>query len=154
LPWKHGLSWKNRNIINEKNKYINNCKNDDIYKYEYNNICYQNCPNEIILNETGNICYDQQIIDSTINFPVITSTNINTPKTDRNIIDEKKSTNIKEQTIDSYSVINNNNYFENGLPQIYTCAEKKSTDILMTNINKPTINSFCISRTTIIYKMN
>ena len=35
----------NKYII-EKNKYIDNCNKDDIYKYEYNNICYNSCPKE------------------------------------------------------------------------------------------------------------
>ena len=33
-------------IINEKKKCINECKNDDTYRYEYNNICFQDCPTE------------------------------------------------------------------------------------------------------------
>ena len=27
-------------LIPEKSKCIDNCKNDNIYKYEYNNLCY------------------------------------------------------------------------------------------------------------------
>ena len=34
-----------KNLIPEKNKCIENCLNDDIYIYEYNNICYEKCPN-------------------------------------------------------------------------------------------------------------
>ena len=36
---------KNHKLIKEKKKCINNCSNDDIYKYEYINICYIKCPN-------------------------------------------------------------------------------------------------------------
>ena len=43
--------------IKEKNKCIDDCKNDDIYKYEYNNICYEKCPKNNYLNETNYICY-------------------------------------------------------------------------------------------------
>ena len=33
-------------LINEKKKCIDNCIYDDIYNYEYNNICYEICPND------------------------------------------------------------------------------------------------------------
>ena len=33
-------------LIKEKNKCIKNCIDDDIYKCEYNNICYESCPEE------------------------------------------------------------------------------------------------------------
>jgi surface protein len=38
-------SIKSYKYINEKNKCINNCQNDDSYKYDYNDICYLSCPN-------------------------------------------------------------------------------------------------------------
>ena len=31
-------------LIKEKNQCIDNCYKDDIYKYEYNDNCYINCP--------------------------------------------------------------------------------------------------------------
>ena len=34
-----------RKFIIEKNKCINSCLNDDLYQYEYDNICYLSCPN-------------------------------------------------------------------------------------------------------------
>jgi surface protein len=34
----------NYKIIEEKNKCIDNCENDDIYKVGFNNKCYQTCP--------------------------------------------------------------------------------------------------------------
>ena len=34
-------------FIEEKNKCINNCKNDNKYKYLYNGICYEECPNNL-----------------------------------------------------------------------------------------------------------
>ena len=39
------ILYSNKNFIIEKNKCIDNCKNDDTYKYEYNNLCYFSCPN-------------------------------------------------------------------------------------------------------------
>ena len=38
-------------LILEKNKCIDECKNDDIYINEYNNICYETCPNGYVLKK-------------------------------------------------------------------------------------------------------
>ena len=40
-------------LIKEKNKCINNCKNDEIYQYEYNNACYKSCPEGTIGSENN-----------------------------------------------------------------------------------------------------
>ena len=45
-------------LIIQKNKCVNKCKNDEQYIYEYNNICYENCPNGTIINEIANICFN------------------------------------------------------------------------------------------------
>ena len=47
----------NKLIIN-KNKCIDECENDDIYKYEYINFCYSSCPNNTIAYENSYICND------------------------------------------------------------------------------------------------
>ena len=54
-------------IIIEKNKCINECKNDDTYRYEYNNICYQDCPTKsrFLFN---NYCIDKIITNQTTYF--------------------------------------------------------------------------------------
>ena len=46
-------------LVKEKNKCVAECQNDDIYKYEYNCTCYENCPNNTysLLNNTY-ICLD------------------------------------------------------------------------------------------------
>ena len=47
------------NFIPEKRKCINKCKNDNIYKYLYNNTCYLNCPNNTYCKDENNkICYN------------------------------------------------------------------------------------------------
>ena len=46
-------------LISEKNRCIDECKNDNIYKNEYNNLCYINCPNETIAN--NNICIKEEV---------------------------------------------------------------------------------------------
>ena len=45
-------------IILNKTKCTNNCKNDTTYKYEYNNTCLIECPNETLYNENDKICYN------------------------------------------------------------------------------------------------
>ena len=42
-----------KKLIKEKNKCVKNCIEDDIYKCEYNNVCYESCP-----KETSNINSD------------------------------------------------------------------------------------------------
>ena len=53
----------NLKFIIEKDKYIDNCTKDDIYKYEYNKTCYISCPkdthislnNKYLCEKNGNI---------------------------------------------------------------------------------------------------
>ena len=45
-------------LVIEKNKCIDDCKNDDIYQKDYNNECHNNCPSGTHLkNDNANICY-------------------------------------------------------------------------------------------------
>ena len=54
-------------IIKEKNQCIDNCINDDIYQYEYNNRCYKMCPNGTNYINNNKICYDNdETIESII----------------------------------------------------------------------------------------
>jgi hypothetical protein len=53
-------------LIPEKNKCIDKCEKDNIYKYEYNKICYIKCPNDTIYNEEMNLCIQKKIIETTI----------------------------------------------------------------------------------------
>ena len=56
-------------LINSQRMCINNCLNDNIYNhyYEYNNICYNRCPNQTIfinnkcINETSYSEYEQEL---------------------------------------------------------------------------------------------
>ena len=48
-------------LIKEKNKCIDNCINDNIYQFEYNNICYTNCPKGTYSMSKNKICYDNDI---------------------------------------------------------------------------------------------
>ena len=52
-------------LIPAKNKCVENCVNDNIYKYEFNNICYETYPIFTDILSTDNYLYE---IDSTIEF--------------------------------------------------------------------------------------
>ena len=45
-------------IINQKNKCIDDCKNDDIFKYEYKNTCLIECPENTKIYEEEKLCLD------------------------------------------------------------------------------------------------
>ena len=55
---------KYNKLIIDKNKCIDECKNDSLFIYEYENICYINCPNDTIHKENDTICYENKIIDT------------------------------------------------------------------------------------------
>ena len=46
----------NYKLIEDKKKCIDNCKNDNIYKFEYDNKCYISCPNGTYNNISNNKC--------------------------------------------------------------------------------------------------
>ena len=49
------------NLIKTKNKCINNCSIDDIYKKQYNGECYELCPNNTKYDNNKDICIDINI---------------------------------------------------------------------------------------------
>ncbi len=53
-------------IITDKNKCIDDCKKDDSNKYNFNNICYKDCPSGTFQNETDYICYEIKNLETTI----------------------------------------------------------------------------------------
>ena len=53
-------------IIINKKKCIDKCKNDDKYKYEYNNTYYEKCLNGTIMNDKNFICYNNKANSSEI----------------------------------------------------------------------------------------
>ena len=48
------------NLIENKNKCIDNCKKDEEYIYNFDNKCYEECPNDtyILIDDDKNICYN------------------------------------------------------------------------------------------------
>ena len=65
-------------LIQNKSKCIDDCTKDDIYKYNYKNICFQECPSgTLTINETDYICYEiNNDITTDINSNIITDLNI------------------------------------------------------------------------------
>jgi surface protein len=51
----------NNKFIKEKSICITECFYDGIYKYEYNNICYENCPNNTHISSDYHHCEDDEI---------------------------------------------------------------------------------------------
>ena len=52
---------KNKKLVKEKKECIDDCKNDNIYKYEFDNKCYRECPNNtIISNNDDYLCIKYQ----------------------------------------------------------------------------------------------
>jgi len=72
--------YKNKKYIFEKEQYVINCYDDDIYKFEYENICYKSCPNgtqNSLDYEYLCIKENQTIISSTIIEDISTTEFIN-----------------------------------------------------------------------------
>ena len=46
----------NYKLIKEKSECINECYNDNIYKFNYKNICYESCPNETFIDIDNRTC--------------------------------------------------------------------------------------------------
>ena len=57
---------KYNKLIEAKTECTKDCKYDNIYKYDFNNICYEECPIWAIQNETDFICYEIKNIQTTI----------------------------------------------------------------------------------------
>ena len=65
----------NNKLIPEKKRCINECKNDNIYKYEYQNICYNSCPSGTI-NSMNNLFLCEEIKSFSTIIEVIKTTEI------------------------------------------------------------------------------
>ena len=54
-------------LIIAKKRCIDDCSKDNIYKFEYNNLCYENCPNgTYLLNDNGYLCQDNSNLNCSI----------------------------------------------------------------------------------------
>ena len=52
-------------LILDKKKCVNECSKDDIYKYEFNNICVKNCPDGTFVGENNYICLNETNLELT-----------------------------------------------------------------------------------------
>ena len=129
-------------LIKNKKKCIDNCINDNIYKYEYNNICYESCPNSTInslnneflcINETCspldfflNNCKlnDKNEIDDMINNMKLAIINGDLDYLIKDIIKEKKKDLI---------IMNDNITFQ--ITSSYIQQKKKSDNISIILLN-------------------
>ena len=86
-------------LIIEKYKCIDECKNDDLYQYEFNNYCYKECPEGTILKETNHTCYLNPISENSLLNATSLTNNIETEKSE--FISQEKilSTNSKSSYI-------------------------------------------------------
>ena len=91
---------ESKKIIASKKTCIDNCMNDNVYKYEYNNICYKSCLNEDNLND-DDLCYEDLIKNK---FYVNNNS-------DNNIIDIIKNK-IENNEIDSLFIQENNKKYQ------------------------------------------
>ena len=58
---KKNYSGNFKNLVPGKSKCIDKCENDNIYKYEYNNICYEECPKEtIMIWQNDFLCFNEK----------------------------------------------------------------------------------------------
>ena len=93
---------KYNKLIIPKNKCIDKCQNDNQYIFEYNNSCYEICPNDTYYNETLDICLE-------IIYPQTTIIEFSTTTS---IINE--TINIKEEEIQDQIISNIQDGFKNG----------------------------------------
>ena len=111
-------------IITDKKKCINECQNDDTYKYEYNNICYQDCPtgSSFLFNY---YCIDKIITNQTTYLELIKNKVI-------------KVVNIEE-------LDNDLNFMNRGIAYTVSSTSNQNRNLLMSNVT--TINfGDCINK--------
>ena len=102
-------------IIKEKNKCIDECKNDDIYKYEYNNTCYQACPSgsRFLFNY---YCIDELINNQTFYLELI------------------KNKVIKSINIDEFNADNDLIFINQEIAYTVSSTSKQNKNLLMKNV--------------------
>ena len=108
---------KYNKFIKEKKQCIDDCSKDNSYKYEYNNICYNKCPNWTELDDLNRTCINKtldEIIETTIKINIKSSINDYEYSDVNTIISNTKiSSNIETQYI---SNTNLNSKVLNNLP--------------------------------------
>ena len=106
----------NIKIIKEKNICISECSNDDKYKYEFENICYEICPNNTHISSDNEHLCEIDVLEGASTFITDIVTNSNTISnfliTDSNIIESTfitdKNSILSDKIPESDKIINKN----------------------------------------------
>ena len=61
------INYNLKKYIFQNNTCIDNCTLENIFKYEYNNICYERCPNNTILGNDSYYCIPDKAINEELN---------------------------------------------------------------------------------------
>ena len=112
-------------LIKEKNKCIDKCENDDTYKFEFNNTCYEQCPNGT--NHTNNTCYE-------IYEPEVDE-DLNIEKFKKNIFNDQIIKNILENKED-YIITKDNITFQITSTENQKINNNKTNNISTINLGK------------------
>ena len=79
----------NNKIIFKKNLCISDCKNDDIYRFEYNNLCYESCPNNTHISLNNEYLCEIDIFENETNAQTIETNNITNFDTNEGVFPNK-----------------------------------------------------------------
>ena len=79
--------------IIEKNKCIDKCENDNTYRYNYNNVCYKECPNNTLDDDGDLICKDDP------NVCILTETEISVSNETNTTLEISKVLDISSATV-------------------------------------------------------
>ena len=141
---------KYNKLIKEKNRCIDNCEKDKIYKYEFNNTCYEQCPNGTIQNNFT--CFIEEIIEEDTYLNIIqeytTNKDIFNNRTENityNIVETNNITSkIKTvETFYSYKLITdiiNNSYFNYSDELMSDIISEKIENVSIENIINNLVN--------------
>ena len=124
-------------LIMDKSKCIDECKNDDLYQYEFNNTCYSECPNGTILNETNLICYINESLETSLLNTRFLTNYIETEISEFIVQEEILSTNI----MNSY-IIENITFQNIRKDKKINISNNNDLDDILTELQQILINGF------------
>ena len=130
------FSSENFSLILEKNKCVEKCSSDDTYQFEYNNICYEKCPNNTnSVNHKKLCCLDNQP------YSIIESNQCSEECILSDFFNEKCEINSDENMLLSDNIL----YIQSKL------EEGESNDILIDLINNS--SDFVLKKNNILYQL-
>ena len=135
-------------LINEKNKCINNCIIDKKYIFEYNNICYESCPeNTSVSLKNENICEENEFYENEYNSIIEDAKSISeiiftSDESDKNNIEESTSINLENSTENNDCILNINYINDNLTINIITKYIFDYINESSHNINNLKVNQY------------